>query len=210
MVIISWYSEQHYGKNINKYSDELYYRMFFKKGQKILDIGCSIGNFAVQDPKNITGIDIDKDQVKICKKRGLNCIYHDVESRFPFKDNTFDAVHSRHVIEHLVNPLDFLKEVRRVLKKNGYLVIMTPDMKKVKEHFWHDYTHRRPFIKESLMKIAYDAGFRNFSIYGFPEGVFGMQKIYKAGLLNPLFIKKLEKLIGRLFRQDSLIFEAFK
>ena len=209
VVIISWYSEQHYGKAVNKAFDELYYNMFFKKGQRILDIGCSVGNFIAQDSKNIIGIDIDKEQLKICKKRGLNCIYNNVEEGLPFGDNFFNAINCRHVIEHLKEPLKLLKEIRRILRKSGKLVIMMPDLKRTKEHFWHDYTHKHPFIKESLVKIAYDAGFRNYSVYRFPEGVFGMQKLYKLGL-EPLLIKKIEKFYGWLFREDALILEAFK
>lgn len=209
MVGISWYSERHYGKAVDKSFDELYYNMFFRKGQKILDIGCSVGNFLVQDRKNITGIDVDKEQLEICRKRGLNAKIHNVEDGLPFNEASFDGVNCRHVVEHLNEPLKFLKEIKRVLKKKGKLVLMTPDLRRAKEKFWHDYTHRHPFIRESLIKIAYDAGFRNYSVYRFPEGVFGMQKLYKAGL-SPLLIKKMEKLVGKILMEDALVLEAFK
>ena len=61
--------EKHY-KADDKF-DEIYYKMLFNGG-KILDIGCSTGNFVVQDKKNIVGIDLDEGQIKIAKSRGLN------------------------------------------------------------------------------------------------------------------------------------------
>jgi len=206
---MSWYSEQHYGRIVNKQFDELYYKMFFKTGQKLLDIGCSVGNLLVQCPKYSVGIDIDMDLLKICKKRGLNCIHHDIEKGLPFADKQFDAVNCRHVVEHVDNPFFLMKEIRRVLRNNGKLVMLTPDIKVIKEHFWDEHGHKRPFTQDSLQRIAYDAGFRNYSVYRFPEGVFGMYKLYKLGL-NPEVIKKIEKLYAKFFREDTIILEAFK
>ena len=45
-------------ETLNYYRDvsvmlRLYYEMFFKKGMKILDLGCSTGTFVLNDPKNI-------------------------------------------------------------------------------------------------------------------------------------------------------------
>ena len=47
------------------------------------------------------------------------------EEKLPFEDNFFDQVYGAQVFEHLTNPLWFLKEARRVLKKNGELVLIT-------------------------------------------------------------------------------------
>ncbi|MCD6402747.1 MAG: methyltransferase domain-containing protein [Candidatus Aenigmarchaeota archaeon] len=44
---------------------------------------------------------------------------------FPFPSNSFDEVYSRFLFEHLTNPLHFLKECYRVLKKGGRIVIIT-------------------------------------------------------------------------------------
>lgn len=206
---MSWYSERHYGRIVGKHFDELYYRMFFKNGQKLLDIGCSVGNLLVQNPKHSVGIDIDNDQLKICKKRGLNCMNHNIERGLPFPGKHFDAVNCRHIIEHVENPMFLLREIHRVLKPKGKLVMLTPDIKVVKEHFWDEHTHKRPFTIESLERSAYDAGFRNYSVYPFPEGLFGMYKLFKLGL-DPQSIKKIEKLYAGIFGDDTIILEAFR
>jgi ubiquinone/menaquinone biosynthesis C-methylase UbiE len=206
---MSWYSEQHYGKVVSDTFDEIYYMMFFRKGMKLLDIGCGVGNFLVQDRKNCMGIDRDKDQLTICRKRGLKAFQYDIEKGLPFRKNQFDAVNCRHIIEHVAEPSFLMKEVWRVLKPSGKLVMLTPDMKVVKEHFWDEHTHKRPFTKDSLYRTAYDAGFRTLEVYSFPEGLFGMRKLYGWGL-NPKMIKRIEKIYGRLVREDTIILEAFK
>jgi|TARA_B100000315_G_C14581763_1_gene590858 ubiquinone/menaquinone biosynthesis C-methylase UbiE len=115
---MSHYSEQHYPPN--KEFDRFYYNLFFKKGNIILDIGCSTGNFVIQDPDNITGIDIDKDGIEIAKKRGLKVIHQDNPEILNIEDNKFENIHCRHVLEHVTNPPKFLKEIYRVLKNNGF------------------------------------------------------------------------------------------
>jgi len=47
------------------------------------------------------------------------------KDKFPYKDNTFDRVISKNVIEHLTNPGNLFKESYRVLKKGGHLEINT-------------------------------------------------------------------------------------
>lgn len=47
------------------------------------------------------------------------------KNKLPYNDNIFDEVYSAFVIEHMKNPGSFLKELKRVLKKNGTLVIKT-------------------------------------------------------------------------------------
>ena len=116
VVVISWYSEQHYGKNVNRKFDELYYNMFFKKGQKILDIGCSTGNFIAQDPENMIGLEVDKDAIKVARSRGFKVIELK-DRKLPFKSNTIENVHTKHVIEHIEDSLFFMKEIFRIMKK---------------------------------------------------------------------------------------------
>ena len=202
--------EKHY-KADDKF-DDIYYKMLFNGG-KILDIGCSTGNFVVQDKKNIVGIDLDEGQIKIAKSRGLNVKKFDANKRLPFNDNTFDKVNCRHVIEHLDdvgdNLLVFMKDIRRVLKKNGKLVLITPDLRRVKFEFWHGYVHKHPFIREGLEKLAYDAGFGKIKVYNFVQGFPGMRLLYEKKLASIPVIRKIENIAGRIYG-NILVLEACK
>tara|TARA_Y100000310_G_scaffold345796_1_gene470062 strand:- start:83 stop:703 length:621 start_codon:yes stop_codon:yes gene_type:complete len=201
---------RHY--TINDKSEDIYYKMFFNSG-KILDIGCSTGNFTVQDKKNITGIDIDEDQIKIAKSRGLNVKIYDANKNLPFKKNTFDKINCRHVIEHLDdtsnNLLTFMQNIRRILKRNGKLVLITPDLRKVKFEFWHGYVHKHPFIRESLYKLAYDAGFHKIKVYNFVQGFPGIRMLYERNLITIPLIKKIEYIAGKIYG-NILVLEAYK
>ena len=155
-------------KNIPKYKNidfALYFREFLERDDyKMLEIGCSTGNFLANDPTNILGIDINKNSLKLAKDRGFNILCGDVEHTLCFKDNIFDAIYASHVIEHLNNPISFLKECNRILKKNGLLVAVTPNFSTAYKMFYDEPTHVFPLTKESLKKCAIEAGFENFKV----------------------------------------------
>lgn len=72
-------------------------------------------------------IDIDK---RI--KADRHC---DFVNNLPFKDNSVDEVYCKNVFEHVPNPLNFLNEIRRVLKKEGRAVIVTSNASYIIYHF---------------------------------------------------------------------------
>ena len=103
------------------------------KGERLLDIGCgdgTLGYFAKNKYKEVYGIDISKEALKIAKKRGI--IVEKVnlnEEKLPFENEYFDAVTCLDVIEHVFEPRDLIKEINRVLKRGGSLVISTPNIR---------------------------------------------------------------------------------
>ena len=103
----------------------------YLKGKKFLEVGCGLGYFSNKASKigaNVTGIDIGPNLVEINKKKTPKGVFKVASaSDLPFKDETFDVVLSTEVIEHVNNQKSALKEMCRVLKKNGILVITTPN-----------------------------------------------------------------------------------
>ena len=53
-------------------------------------------------------------------------ILADLEHGLPFDDDTFDYVYASHVLEHIVNCADLIKDVHRVLKKGGIFEVYVP------------------------------------------------------------------------------------
>ena len=99
----------------------------------ILDIGCGLGHFVrflrAYHPL-CTPVGVDFSAFAVNEARGF-----DPTSRYEvadcydlsmFPDESFDAVHSSEVLEHLTYPEKFLKEACRVGKKRGTLIITTP------------------------------------------------------------------------------------
>lgn len=143
---------------------KLFYRYFSAIDGRVLDIGCSTGNFIQHAPSRIVGIDLDDDGLAVARSRGFRCTRADLGDGLPFAAGSFDAVNCDSIVEHLGAPLAFLREVHRVLAPGGTVIVITPNIYRVRHRFWRDYTHVHPFCAESLERLAYDAGFRNMTV----------------------------------------------
>lgn len=118
---------------------------------KILDIGAGSGNFIKFFGKNdIYAIDGNEDSANNLKNLGINAV-HAILPDIPFSDNFFDGIHASHILEHLY-PEDFyrtLREIDRVLKPGGILVISSPMLW---EGFYSDLSHIKPYNPEILKR----------------------------------------------------------
>ena len=91
----------------------------------ILDIGCGWGEFAEAYGEKIDmGIDIAPRDLKVAKKGGMykNLTLADARN-LPFKDNTYGSIISISTFEHIEDSQKLLKEMHRLLKPNGILVV---------------------------------------------------------------------------------------
>ncbi len=97
-------------------------------GKRILEIGCETGKRTVVLVKagcKVTSLDlVDKRKPEFCGK--YNFITADGID-LPFKNETFDSVVSFDVIEHINDDKKVLIECRRVTKKNGLIILGTPN-----------------------------------------------------------------------------------
>ena len=95
-----------------------------KNPKSILDIGCGDSELINRlNAPEIVGIDIREN----LKQNKNGSIYKADAEHLPFKDNSFDCVIMAAFIEHLPSPGKAVKEAYRVLKKNGKLIITTPN-----------------------------------------------------------------------------------
>jgi SAM-dependent methyltransferase len=115
----------------------------------------------------VEGVETDPVAVENARKRGLNVRLGDlIEQNYP--DESFDAIVSSHVIEHVADPLRFLVECYRILRPEGRLVFYTPNANSwghrlYKEH-WRGLEpprHLFLFTISSLTALARKAGFKN-------------------------------------------------
>ena len=101
----------------------------FMPNGKGLDIGCGNGKF-IRDMNSLgwqfEGVEFNPIAVDICRTAGLKVFHGDLHTA-AFKANSFDLVSARHVIEHILDPTNFMRESARILKKGGRLVIKTPN-----------------------------------------------------------------------------------
>lgn len=68
-------------------------------------------------------------------------------------DESIDFITMNAVIEHIYNPSNILNECYRVLKKDGIIIIRTPNFQLDYKNFYNDPTHVKPYTPKSLTKI---------------------------------------------------------
>lgn len=135
---------------------------------KLLDIGCATGTLlkvAKRSGWGATGIEPSAWASKMGKKKfGLNIIQGSLETH-KFKSEEFDVVTCLDVIEHVSSPKMLLKEIHRILKENGILCLVTPDISSMLsrimgENWWHIRPdHIYYFSKETLVLLLESQGF---------------------------------------------------
>jgi SAM-dependent methyltransferase len=97
---------------------------------KLLDVGCGSAWSAYllsQQGYEVTGIDLNYDSFECPKSQSLTLIEASALD-LPFENNQFDVVGSNQAIEHMPNPEKALLEMLRVLKPNGILCIVAPNL----------------------------------------------------------------------------------
>jgi SAM-dependent methyltransferase len=126
-------------------------RKYLNKCEKILDLGSGNGQFIELFGRNdIYALDGNEESVNKLKNLTRNAV-HAILPNIPFPDRYFDGIHASHILEHLW-PDDFystLKEMNRVLKVGGILVLSSPMLW---EGFYRDLSHIKPYDPEILTK----------------------------------------------------------
>lgn len=102
----------------------------FKPKGRLLDVGCSSGKFLYHAQKagfDVAGVELNPITAEIARANGLNVKTGTLEEAH-FTDSEFDVVFLGDIIEHVRDPRAFLKESARVLKGDGLLVVVTPNL----------------------------------------------------------------------------------
>ena len=106
-----------------------------KQGMRCVDLGCGAGDTTfllsklVGDKGHVTGIDINENAIKTCKKRAKEDHFKNTEFLVrsiydtKLREHSYDLAFSRFLFQHLKEPEKAILEMSRVAKKDGVLVV---------------------------------------------------------------------------------------
>jgi len=140
---------------------------------RLLDVGCGSGSLLqifANAGWQVEGVDFDPAAVKNAKGKGLQVRCGALgEQKYP--DNHFDIITLSHLIEHVYDPLEQLRECHRILRPGGYLVLVTPNINSLSHRrFKEAYLHLDPprhlhiFSPQALRLLAEKAGFQKLQL----------------------------------------------
>jgi len=113
------------------HSGIIYLKKIAKKTGSILDVGCGEGsrlNLLISKKQSGMGIDINSQAIKLARRQYPHLKFIlSKSSKIPFPDNQFGLVYSCFVLEHADKPEKLIKEMIRVLKTGGHLILMCPN-----------------------------------------------------------------------------------
>ena len=132
------------------------------KFENILDAGCGTGQTLLFLKKFCPcyGCDIVRQALEFCRNNGLNNLVRCDLENTGFRDERFDVITSLDVLEHIEDPEKVLAEFKRILKKNGKVIITVPAFKFLWSQHDEALSHLRRYEKEDLIELVNDAGFR--------------------------------------------------
>ena len=145
---------------------------------KILDVGCGQKPYEkLFDSTQYIGLEIDTIENRLNKK--ANFFYDG--GTFPFQDREFDSIITNQVFEHVFNPDDFLKEINRVLRPGGALLMTVPFV-------WDEHEQPFDFARYSSFGLRALLEKYGFQIIEYRKSINDIRLIFQ--LVNDYIYKK--------------------
>jgi SAM-dependent methyltransferase len=175
---------------------------YVRKG-RLLDIGCGTGEFLrTMSLAGWDAIGVEPSPAATSYTEGLNIVRSDLK-KAGFPVLSFDAITLWHVLEHLPDPIEHLKDIHSLLRNSGILVVCVPNIDSLQScvggsnwfplelprHKWH-------FSPSSITAALDRAGFRIKKIHhiSFEYGPFcWWQTLFNIVGCEPSFVYKVLK-----------------
>ncbi|MCB5207100.1 class I SAM-dependent methyltransferase [Methylovorus mays] len=197
------------------------------RNKRWLDFGCGLGGMLdemASEAAWAAGLEPSRERAAIVSAKGHNV----VNSMDAIEDNSLDIVTLFHVFEHLTEPLEVLRSLRRVLRPEGMLLIEVPhardalftlyDCEAFKRFtFWSE--HLILHTRESLKTLLQAAGYQNAEIAGYQRyplanHLYWLSKQKPGGHEKWAFMAPLERgyqdILAGIDATDSLVAIGYK
>ena len=165
------------------YKQEIFFIEKYKNKGKLLDIGCNMGRFLyLINKKGFTGYGIEPSNslFKLCVDKMRLNVENSTLLNTKHKEETFDIITAIDVFEHITKPKEFLEKSKKLLKKDGILVIKIPNgnysmlklllakltrRKISKMDIFDSYEHVAHYNKKSFIKMIKNSNFVIKKVY---------------------------------------------
>ncbi len=195
------------------------------RGKNLLDFGCSKGKFlklSKEITKKSVGIELEQSNREYLNKIGIECFQYieDLELK------NFDIVTMNHVFEHLFDPVKTIKEISKIMNKEGLLIIEVPHAKDIllktfnlnsfknftlwSEHLiLHTKESLQKFVtSDNLFKLQDMSGLQRYPLTNhfnwLVNGEPGGHKIFSS-LNDKLFDQAYEKYLQNIDQTDTIV-----
>lgn len=141
-----------------------YLHQWVGTGKRVLDIGCRDGTLTkfFSTGNQVTGVDIDRHALELAKaKLGIETLWLDINSEFPFAPESFDVVVACEIMEHLFHTQEFLDKITKILKPGGLFLGSVPNAFRMRnrwkflfgKEYETDPTHVHQFSYQRLKSL---------------------------------------------------------
>lgn len=186
-------------QRVRKYTLRKKYQLIssYKSGDYILDIGCATGQFLNEFRRrgwNCSGIEPDEKARKYANKKfGLKA--YDEDQMVSFEDHSFDVISMWHVLEHVSDLEQRVKDLRRLIKDNGCIFIALPNIDSWDAKHYQEYwagldvpRHLYHFRKEDVENLFISHGFKMHQILPMKFDAFYVSVLSEKYKKNPLYL----------------------
>ena len=161
-------------------------------GKRVVDLGSSRGLFLARfEGSERAGIEIDPEERRRGEEQGVDAVEHFINvfdgsrmtARLPFEDSSADIVLAGEIVEHIVDTESFLREIHRVLRPGGAVLLSTPnilwwkhrlallagrypDALDYRTRYGDDFGHVRIFTPKLMRGLLEETGFVDVHIAG--------------------------------------------
>ena len=183
---------------------------------RILDVGCGTGANLLMLSKygDAEGVDVSEDALAFCRERGLENVKLGAAEQLPYDDDTFDLVTALDVVEHLDDDLAGLREMRRVLRPGGRVLLFVPTFMFLWGLQDDVSNHRRRYRMPELGRVLKQAGFEiertTYANITFFMPILAMRKLMrltgiKAESENNINVSAFNGMLGRMLGAESFV-----
>ena len=139
----------------------------------ICDFGCGAGEFvrkASKKASKVAAVELQDVHFQSLNKDGIACKKHILQY-----DSMFDTVFAFHTLEHLEDPLKYLKDIKSRIKSNGRIIVEVPHandllLSSLLSEEFKNFTLWSPHLllhtRDSLSRFLLEAGFKDIIISG--------------------------------------------